>query len=132
MRRVILILTLFVASCGSSGPLSLLTGGGPNVAANVQAGAENTQQVVANQTETTAGRDVVTSERQVEASRVETVTITNDRVPPWVLLLGLVGWLLPTPSQMGEGMGKAVMWLFRRKKHGIQTIEEKLEPTIRR
>jgi hypothetical protein len=33
-----------LAGCG--GPLSLLTGGGPNVAANVQAGAENRQALV--------------------------------------------------------------------------------------
>lgn len=113
MRRVVLISTLFLVSCGVSGPLSLLTGGGPNVAANVQAGAENTQQVVANQTK--AGRDIVKTEKQVEAARVETVTITNDRTPPWVLLLGLIGWLLPTPSSMGQSMHNAITWLFRRR-----------------
>ena len=113
--RLLLISALFLSSC-TTGPLSLLTGGGPNVAANVQAGAENTQQAVANQNETNAGRDIVSSEKHVEASRVETVTITNDRVPPWVLLLGLVGWLLPTPSQMGESIGRAAMWLFRKRR----------------
>ncbi len=116
MHRLAVISCLFLASCGGSGPLSLLTGGGPNVAANVQAGAENTQQAVANQSAVEAGRDVVTTKKQVEAARVETITVTNDRIPPWVLLIGLIGWLLPTPSQMGESIGRGAMWLFRRRK----------------
>ena len=116
MNRLILISTLFLASCSGSGPLSLLTGGGPNVAANVQAGAENTQQVVAQQTETTAGRDVVQSTGGVETQRVETIEVTNDRIPPWVLLLGLIGWLLPTPNNIGQSLFNAVMWLRRKDK----------------
>ena len=34
-----------LASCGPLSPLNLLTGGGPNVAANVQAGETNTQTI---------------------------------------------------------------------------------------
>lgn len=41
MRWAILCLPLLLAGC--DGPLSLLTGGGPNVAANVQAGRTNSQ-----------------------------------------------------------------------------------------
>ena len=116
MRSLAIIACLFVASCGGSGPLSLLTGGGPNVAANVQAGGENTQQVVAQQTETTAGRDVVQSTGGVETQRVETITVTNDRIPPWIILVGLLGWLLPTPSSIGQSAFNAVMWLRRKDK----------------
>jgi len=115
MHRLILISLLFLASCGGSGPLSLLTGGGPNVAANVQAGQENKQQIVAQQTETKAGRDVVQSTGSVETQRVETITVTNDRIPPWVLLLGLIGWLLPTPNSMGQSLFNAIMWMKGRR-----------------
>ena len=131
MRRLIFISFLFLASCGGSGALSLLTGGGPNVAANTQAGAENTQQAVGQQTETTAGRDVVQSTGCVATERVETIEVTNDRIPPWVLLLGLIGWLLPTPTNIGQGAFNAVMRL-RRGKNEFQTFEEKPEPPIRR
>jgi len=81
----------------------------------VQAGQENTQQVVAQQTETKAGRDVVQSTGGVETQRVETITVTNDRIPPWVLLLGLIGWLLPTPNSMGQSLFNAIMWMKGRR-----------------
>ncbi len=124
MRSLALIACLFVASCGGSGPLSLLTGGGPNVAANVQAGAENNQAVSQIDAATTrtndAGRDIITEEKLVQTQApVERIEIVQERIPPWVLLIGLIGWLLPTPSQMGESMGRAVMWLFRRNKHDV-------------
>jgi hypothetical protein len=102
----------------------LLTGGGPNVAANVQAGAENNQAVSQIDAATTrtndAGRDIITEEKLVQTQApVERIEIVQERIPPWVLLIGLIGWLLPTPSQMGESMGRAVMWLFRRNKHDV-------------
>ena len=57
MHVLLLVALLTLVGCG--GPLSLLTGGGPNIAANTQAGKENVQQVVANQTKVEAGRDVI-------------------------------------------------------------------------
>ena len=50
MKLFAIALVIFLGGC--SNPLAMLTGGGPNVAANVQAGKENTQQVVANQVRT--------------------------------------------------------------------------------
>lgn len=96
-----LILTLMLAAtgCAALGPLSMLTGG-PDVAANTQVGGENRQQLVAVETRTSAGRDVVT--KQVEAAAVDRVEITNERIPPWVILLLLVGWLLPSPGEIGR------------------------------
>jgi hypothetical protein len=124
MRRLALISAMFLVSCGATAPLSLLTGGGPNVAANVQAGAENNQAVSQIDAATTrtndAGRDIITEEKLVQTQApVERIEIVQERIPPWVLLIGLIGWLLPTPSQMGESMGRAVMWLFRRNKHDV-------------
>ena len=46
-----------------------------NVAANVQAGKENTQQVVASQERTEAGRDIVTTTKQIEDSDGRAVTL---------------------------------------------------------
>ena len=108
MRALMLIMLL--ASC-SSLPLGML-GGGTNVAANTQIGRENRQTAVSMEERVEAGRDVI--QKEVEAGPVESLTVNNQDIPPWVLLLALIGWLLPTPTQMGNAIGSALMAPFRR------------------
>ena len=96
MKPLALILILFLSACG--GPLSLLTGGGPNVAANIQAGKENTQQAVVSQTKTEAGRDVVQQTSPVIAEQIEEVNI--QQTPIWMIILLILGWLLPSPNEI--------------------------------
>jgi len=90
-----------------------MLGGGTNVAANTQIGRENRQTAVAFEERVEAGRDVV--QKEVETDQVENLTINNQDIPPWVLLVALIGWLLPTPMQMGNAIGEALMKTFRRK-----------------
>jgi hypothetical protein len=108
MRALMLIMLL--ASCGGM-PLKLL-GGGTNVAANTQIGRENRQTAVAFEERVEAGRDVI--QKDVETGQVETLTVNNQNIPPWILLVALIGWLLPTPAQMGRAIGSAFMAPFRR------------------
>ena len=111
MKAKALALAILLTGCGAL-PLGMLGGGGPNVAANVQAGKENTQQVVANQERTEAGRDIVTTTKQIEAASVESVTINNVQdIPIWVWIAMVVGWVLPSPQEMARGF----IGLFRRK-----------------
>lgn len=112
MRSSLLAILLLLAACGAL-PLGML-GGGPNVAANTQIGRENRQTAVAFEERIEAGRDVV--QKEVEAGPVESLTVNNQDIPPWILLVALIGWLLPTPTQMGEAVGRALMAPFRRKK----------------
>jgi hypothetical protein len=106
-----LMLIMLLASC-SSLPLGML-GGGTNVAANTQIGRENRQTAVSMEERVEAGRDVI--QKEVEAGPVESLTVNNQDIPPWVLLVALIGWLLPTPTQMGNAIGQALMAPFRRK-----------------
>jgi len=110
-----LVLILLLSSCGSIPFLS--SSGGPTVNANVLAGKENTQQVVAQQNRQDAGRDIVTTEitKEVETERVEKLEISNTNIPPWVLLLLVLGWLLPTPSQIGNWFGNMFLSIFKRR-----------------
>lgn len=114
-----LALFLFLTAC-SGLPLGMLGGGGPNVAANTQIGKENRQQVSLQENRTEAGRDVITETKTVEAASVESVEINNTDIPPWVILLLLIGWLLPTPQQIGYSAYKGLVWLFgsKRRNHG--------------
>ena len=101
--RLLVLLTIVVvttSSCSGLSPLGLITGGGPNVAANVQAGKENTQQVVANQVRTEAGRDVIQQSSPVVAENIKEVTI--QQTPLWMLVLLVLGWLFPSPNEIAR------------------------------
>lgn len=96
MRAILLV--VFLAACG--GPLSLLTGGGPNVAANTQVGKENTQQAVAYQETSKAGRDLINQTNPIVADEVKEVKI--QQTPIWMILLLILGWLLPSPNEISR------------------------------
>jgi len=117
VKHLLVVATLALSSCG---PLSYLNplsnSGGPTVNANVLAGKENTQQVVAQQNRQEAGRDIVTTEKEVEAQNVETIKISNTNIPIWVILLLVLGWLLPTPTSIAIWFGNLFTSIFQRKK----------------
>ncbi|PCJ04126.1 MAG: hypothetical protein COB16_19505 [Rhodobacteraceae bacterium] len=104
-----LFVCLVLAACGTPvGKLAGAMGGGPNVAANVQAGRTNAQTVgAANFTDQRVSRSQARSIEQsagrtgVRSESVQTVVV-NEGAKPWLLLLGLLGWLLPTPMQIGK------------------------------
>ncbi len=111
--RLLLLLSVLMltASC-SKGPLSLLTGGGPNVAANIQAGKTNSQtlgttKIVEQKTES---GDIKSVDSKVSAESVEKVTVNETQ--PWVILLLILGWLLPSPNEIGRW----VTSVFKRQK----------------
>jgi hypothetical protein len=104
-----------IVSCG---PIStFLPTGGTNVAANTQIGKTNTQTVgTTNNTDagirTEGNVETITQDfdsgNKVATERVDNLTINE--TPIWVILLLLLGWLLPTPTQIGE----ALVQVFRR------------------
>ena len=92
---------------------ALLSGGGPNVAANTQAGKTNSQTVGETSlteqkiTNSSAGKIVQTSDKtKVKADSAETITINE--LPVWlvgVFLALLIAWSyllwkLPSPDQI--------------------------------
>jgi len=114
-----LILTLFLSGCGLSTLMSLGGSGGPTVNSNAQIGKENRQSVmsVEQSEEVSAGRDVVQTEiiKEVETGSVGSLDIINTNIPPWVMLLLILGWLLPTPTEIGRGIMNFILTLFGRK-----------------
>jgi hypothetical protein len=107
LRLLLLPLVLMLTVSCSSGALGILTGGGPNVAANTQVGKTNTQTIgTTNNVEQRLENPVANTIKQsndsnsVQADRVETVVVNE--VPVWVILLLLLGWLLPSPNEMGR------------------------------
>ena len=108
-----LVLVLFLSGCGLS-TLGLLGGSdGPTVNSNAQIGAENRQSVMSVENTTSAGRDIV--KKEVETGSVGSLDIINTNIPPWVMLLLILGWLLPTPTEIGRGIMNFILTLFGRK-----------------
>ena len=101
-RLTIAAIMLFLMTGCSSLPLGFLGGGGPNVAANTQIGREKNQPLLSVEAGTKAERDVVT--KTVEAQQVENVNVVNERVPIWIIIALVVGWLAPSPSEIGRGI----------------------------
>jgi len=117
-----LFLILLLSSCGlTSLPFLGGGGGGPTVNSNAQIGKENKQAVVTYEEEETnnAGRDVIKTEvlKEVETGTVEQLKINNTNIPIWVILLLLLGWLLPTPTQIGQGLYQILALPFKNRKN---------------
>jgi len=118
-----LVLVLSLPSC-SKLP-SLLTGSGPNVAANVQAGRTNTQTIgtTQNYAPTASVRPnsrVGTIDQSNSTSTVSTdavSTIIVNEIPVWmVLLFGLLcGFLIPSPGEIARGI-TSLFYLSRKEK----------------
>jgi hypothetical protein len=86
---------LLITGCGGLNPISLLTGGGPNVAANVQAGAVNNQGINTN-TEAPS----VTLRPNARVEKIDQSVTNNVTVEPWMILImlclaagGAIGWV---------------------------------------
>jgi len=110
-----LVLFLFLSGCGLTSLLPFGGSGGPTVNSNAQIGKENRQAAVTFEEEITAGRDVVQTTKEIETGSVETLEIFNTNIPPWVIVLLILGWLLPTPTEMARGFMNFVLRLFGRK-----------------
>ena len=96
VRLVAFIALLSLTGCSSLAPLSLLTGGGPNVAANTQIGKTNNQ-----------GVNVSSTAPQIRPEApVDTINQTNNttEIDPLLLLLLILGWLAPSPNEIGRGI----------------------------
>lgn len=95
---LVLLLSLSLSSCGKIP--SFLTGGGPNIAANTQIGKANTQTV--GQTNNISPTVSIRPNARVETVDQSTETVTNNELPLWVWVVGLllliVGWVTDTPA----------------------------------
>jgi hypothetical protein len=103
---IVVLLTSTLSSCGLT---SLIPTGGTNVAANTQLGKENNQGV--NTSVDRSVRPVLRPEGPVENIQQDNSTTNNTEIDPLLLILLVLGWLAPSPSEIGRGLIK----LFRRK-----------------
>ena len=103
-----LLIILLVSSC-SNIPSFLMGGGGPNVAANTQIGKENNQNVGV----TTYNKPEVKAEGPIDT--VDQSTTNNTEIDPLLLILLILGWLAPSPQEIGRGIRRWLRDLISRK-----------------
>ena len=75
-------------------------------------GRENNQGV--NTTIDKSIRPVAKPEGPVDTIDQSTNTTNNTELDPLLLLLLVLGWLLPTPNQMGQALVKAITYPFKK------------------
>lgn len=109
IRTLLTILLITLISSCSQIPSFLFGGGGPNVAANTQVGKENYQGVTTNIDRSV--RPVLSPEGPVESIEQDNSTTNISEVDPLLLILLVLGWLAPSPSEIGRG----ILSIFRRK-----------------
>lgn len=118
-----LVLALFLSGCSQIPSFLMGGGGGPNVAANVQAGKTNSQTVgTTNNSDQEVVVDTLTGDlkQSNDTNKVNTDSVENiniNEIPPWVLILLVLGWLAPSPQEMGRGLLTLISTL-RRKSDG--------------
>lgn len=117
---LLLLLLVLMLTVSCSQIPQFLTGGGPNVAANVQAGKTNSQTIgtTNNVAPTVSVRpnsrvdtiDQRNTTTRVSSDAVETVVVNE--YPPWLILAFgiLCGFLIPSPGEIARG----VLSLFKR------------------
>ena len=104
----ILAFALVLASCST--PLGTVLGFATpkaQVAANVQAGKENTQQLILGQQERIA-RDQ--NNQRVQAQKVDNV-IVNEEVSIWYWVALIIALLIDSPRQIGLKIARKLKWL---------------------
>lgn len=118
-------LTMLLVLTGCSGIPSWIMPSQKGVSATAigtQMAKEATQQAVGNQSNQEAGRDVIITETELEA-KGERIFIDQD-IEPWVLILLVLGWLAPSPQEMGRGL-MALLASTRRKEDDRQGTDGK-------
>ena len=115
--RMSLLLLVLMLMAGCSGtPLSLLTGGGPNVAANTQLGETNQQVLGTSETTKVDVKDVqgtvqVSNDKNEVSTESGSVIVNKTEIDPLLLILLVLGWLLPSPQEIARGF----INIFKRK-----------------
>ena len=106
----LIITSLLIIMLSACSPLGMLTDNTiPDI--EVQAGKTNEKTVGVKADEFTVSKveETVTAETIVEDTKVGIIEAKevsiDERVPFWIWLLMIIGWLLPSPQEIWKGLG---------------------------
>ena len=110
INKVLLVVLIAFALNGCSALSAMLPTGGTNVAANTQIGKENNQTgvIVGEVKENKIGDVQEIGKLNQAETAIEAANVTINSLPPWVLLLIILGWILPSPMEIYRGLINAI------------------------
>ena len=120
MAIALVVLAILLSGCS---PLSMLSSAlSPAPAVDVQAGKTNEKTVGAkiDTGDSVEGETVTVHKAEKFANVTATELIHDERVPWWVWLMMILGWVLPSPIEIWRGLGNLMLNardFFADKKH---------------
>ena len=114
---IILLLTLQLGACISL-PFNPFSSGDKGISVDAQIGKTNEKINGVKADKFSLISKETTAETVVENSKIGTITATgnvtlDERVPFWIWFLVILGWLLPSPSDIYIGLGKLLINIKR-------------------
>ena len=95
---------VLLTGCSPLSALSGLMGGGPSV--DAQVGKSNEQTTGVSMTEDRIDGETVTVTKAEKFAHVTaTEFIHDERIPLWVWIAMVLGWMLPSPIEIWRGLG---------------------------
>ena len=95
-----LLLTITLSGCSPFGIVgSMLTDDTPSLDVDTQIGKTNEKVTGVKAEEVSIGKEVI------EVGNVVGDVSIDEQVPAWIWLLAILGWLLPSPSEIWKGLG---------------------------
>ena len=119
MAIALVVLAILLSGCS---PLSMLSSAlSPAPAVDVQAGKTNEKVTgVSSKGDSVEGESVTVHKAEKFANVTATELIHDERVPWWVWLMMILGWVLPSPIEIWRGLGNLMLNardFFADKKH---------------
>ena len=113
MGIVLVVIAILLSGCS---PLSMLSSAlSPTPAVDVQAGKTNEKVTgVSSKGDSVEGETVTVHKAEKFANVTATELIHDERVPFWVWLMMILGFLLPSPASIAEHIKKTFEYFMRR------------------
>jgi len=105
---VIALISLSLSACSPLDAVSFLKPSS-GVSADIQAGKTNEQTTGLSYKENQIDAEQVTTYKAQKFAQVTaTELIYDESVPPWIWILVILGWILPSPIEIYKGLGNLI------------------------
>lgn len=106
----VILLSLALSGCSGLGVLDYLKpSNAPSVEANVGGEVESIDKSLVVKEDDISGEKVTVHKAQRFASVTATELIYEERIPFWIWVLMILGWILPSPIEIYRGLGNLLV-----------------------
>lgn len=110
----VILLSLTLSGCSGLGVLEYLKpSNAPSIEANVGKEVESTDKSLVVKEDTIKGEKVTVHKAEKFATVTATELIYEERIPFWIWILVILGWILPSPIEIYRGLGNLIVSIKR-------------------